>query len=343
MTAIKQSSKALLVGSSPLASVAEFFSTTTQTLSERLEQIPDGEIGFRNNFIAWQHPILPITIIKPRWGGQPSPESCARKYTLEDIKPTGYDDQAIASYATFRELSDSGKIPSNLRFQVSLPTPLNVVRGFVEDDRVCTQVDPLYEERMLQSLQRIQEHISASDLAIQWDLPTEMAVLEYERGGTQDKYWKPYFSPVKSGIFDRLTRLASAVSPDIRMGYHICYGDFGHVHFMQPADTGLMVDRANTIVQRIKPVHDVAYIHMPVPKARLDEAHYKPMVSLELHDPKLFLGVVHANDESGTRQRLETATAVYPNICGIATECGLGRTPPEEIGSVLKICASVAA
>ena len=45
--------------------------------------------------------------------------------------------------------------------------------------------------------------------------------------------------------------------------------------------------------QRIKPVHDVAYIHMPVPKARLDEAYYyKPMANLDLHDTKLFLGVV---------------------------------------------------
>jgi len=343
MAAPKQPSKVLLVGSSPLASAAAFFSTTAQALSERLEQIPDGEIGFRSNFIAWQHSILPITIIQPRWGGQPSPESCAKKYTLEDIKPTGYDDQAIASYATFCELRDSGKISSNLRFQVSLPTPLNVVRGFVEDDGVCAQVEPLYEERMLQSLQRIQENIPASDLAIQWDLPTEIAVLEYERGGTQDKYWKPYFSPVKTGIFDRLTRLASAVDPDVRMGYHICYGDFGHAHFVQPYDTELLVDMANTIVQRIKPVHNVAYIHMPVPKERLDEAYYKPMINLELQDTKLFLGVVHANDESGTRKRLETATAVYPGIYGIATECGLGRTPPEEIGSVLEICASVTA
>ena len=343
MAVPKQPSKVLLLGSSPLESAADFFSITAQTLPHRLDQIPDGETGSRSNFIAWQHPVLPITIIQPRWGGQPSPESCAKKYTLEDIKPTGYDDLAIASYKVFRELRDTGRIPSNVRFQVSLPTPLNVVRGFVEDDGVCAQVDPLYEERMLQSLQRIQENIPASDLAIQWDLPTEIAVLEYERGGTQDKYWTPYFSPVKSDIFDRLSRLASAVGPDVRMGYHICYGDFGHAHFVQPADTELMVYMANTIVQMIKSVHEVAYIHMPVPKDRIDEAYYQPMANLELQDTKLFLGVVHANDESGTRKRLETAMAVYPDIYGVSTECGLGRTLPEDISSVLEICASVTA
>lgn len=343
MTSQAKPSEVLLMGSGPLPSASDFFTTAIQALPKRLHRLPDGETGMRGNFIAWQHPNIPITIIQPRWGGQPSAESSAKKYTLEDIKPTGYDDQAIASYATFRELRDAGTIPKGVRFQVSLPTPLSVIRGFVEDDAVSAQVDPLYEERMLQALKHIQDSIPASDLAIQWDLPTEIAVLEYERGLTQDKYWKPYFSPVKDGIMDRLTRLASAVKPDVEMGYHICYGDMGHVHFVQPPDTELPVDLANTIVQKIGPIHPIAYVQMPVPKDRTDEAYFKPLKNLELKATKLFLGVVHANDESGTKKRLEAAQAVYPNISGVSTECGMGRTPAEELSSILEICASVTA
>lgn len=343
MASQNKPSEVILIGSGPLPSASDFFKTIGHALPKRLHRIPDGETGMRGNFIAWQHPNIPITIIQPRWGGQPSAESSAKQYTLEDIKPTGYDDQAIASYGIFKELRDAGTIPHSVRFQVSLPTPLSVIRGFVEDDGVCAQVDPLYQERLLQALQHIQEKIPACDLTIQFDLPTEIALLEHERGNTEDKYWKPYFSPVKSGIIERLVALAAAVKPDVEMGYHLCYGDMGHVHFVQPPDTELMVDMANTIVQKIGPSHRIAYVHMPVPKDRQDAAYFKPLTNLELHDTKLFLGVVHANDESGTKKRLEAAQAAFPNIAGVGTQCGMGRTPPEELNSILEICASVTA
>jgi len=331
----------LFVGSSPLASCSEFFSTVAKALPTSLQRIPDGETGPRSNFIAWQHSTIPIEIMQPRWGGQPSATSNAKKYKLQDIKPLGYDDQAIASYQIFATLRAGGTIPPYVRFQVSLPTPLNVVRGFVENDAVCAQIEPLYEERMLQCLRHIQDRIPASDLSIQWDLPTEIAVLEHERGKTDDKYWKPYFAPVKAGVLTRLTRLASAVDPGVQMGYHICYGDFNHVHFVYPPDMGLMVDLANAIATDIEPIHHVEYIHLPVPKDRADDAYYRPLESLHLSSTKLFLGLIHVHDREGTEKRLGAAHAVYPNIAGVATECGMGRTPLEDISSILEIAAGI--
>ena len=341
MPSLIKPSEVLLIGSGPLPSASDFFITVSSALHNRLHQIPDGETGPRGNFIAWQHPMFPISIVQPRWGGQPSAESAAKTYTLEDIKSTGYDDQAIASYATFRELKAVGTIPSEVRFQVSLPTPLSVVRGFVEDDGVCEQVAPLYEKRLLDSLYRLQQHIPPSELTIQWDLPAEIAALEYERGGTGDRYWKAYFSPVKAGILDRLERYAKAVSPDAEMGYHLCYGDFGHQHFVQPPNLEIPVELANAIIEKISPVHSVTYLHMPVPKDRVDEAYFLPLKNLKALDTKLFLGVVHPDDEAGTRKRLETAQAVHPSIAGVGTECGMGRTPSEHLGSILEICAAV--
>ncbi len=341
MTTQTKPLEVLLIGSSPVDSTSDFLTKTVRALPNQLRRIPDGEIGNRSNFVAWQWPIFPITIGQPRWGGQPSAESAAKQYTLEDIKPTGYDDQAIASYAIFCELRDSKTIPAGVRFQVALPSPLMVVRGFVDDDRVCAQVEPLYEQRLLSAIRRIQDSIPASDLTIQWDLPGEIAMLEYDRNRIQDKCWKPYFTPVKAGILDRLSRLAAAVDSGVEMGYHLCYGDLGHVHFVQPDDTGLMVELTNEILKTIRPVHQVAYIHMPVPKDRADEGYFKPMQKLELGDTKLYLGVVHANDESGTKKRLEAAKAVYPNIDGVASECGLGRTPREDFENVLETCASL--
>ena len=274
-------------------------------------------------------------------GEQPSAESRAKIYSLDDIKPTWYDDQAIALYAIFRALKAEGRLPPNLRFQVCLPTPLSVVRVFVEDDGVCAQVDPLYEQRIAQAIHNIQQQIPATELLIQWDLPTEIAVLEHELGHTDDRYWKPYFSPVKDGVFQRLVRLASLVSPDTEMGYHLCYGDFGHVHFVQPSDMSVSVDLANAIVEKISPLHQISYFHMPVPKERIDEKFFSPLNGLKLDGAKLFLGLVHAHDAQGTRERFDAARALYPEIAGVSTECGMGRTPRENVSSILEICASV--
>ena len=40
-----------------------------------------------------------------------------------EFRPLGYTSAALDSYADFKALKDAGKIPANVRFQVSLPTP----------------------------------------------------------------------------------------------------------------------------------------------------------------------------------------------------------------------------
>lgn len=339
MSLQSQPSKVLFLGSIPLSSASDVFTTLLGALPSSLHRVPDGETGDRDNFIAWQHPVFPIELVRPRLGGGPLPTPIAT-YSLSDLKPTGYDDRALASYKTFCELRTAGTIPSGVRFQVALPSPFSVVRGFIETN-YCSSIEPLYEERLLQALRRIQDSIPASDLSIQWDLPTEIAALESDQGRLADPCLKAYFSPVKAGLFDRLTRLTKAVDTDVQLGFHLCYGDFGHMHFVQPVNAKLLVEMANTIVRTLGPLHHVTYIHMPVPKDRVDEPYFKPMADLVLNDTQLFLGLVHANDEEGTKKKIEVAQKVYSKPFGVATECGLGRTPPGELESLLGIFASV--
>ena len=332
----------LLLGSSPLASAEDFFTKVSDCLCGALHQIPDGETGSRGNFIAWQHGNLPITIVQPRWGGQPSAASSAKTYSLDDIKSTGYDDHPSNSCHLFRQRKATGKIEPHVRFQVCLPSPLGVIRGFVEDDGVCAQVDPLYEQRILQSINRIQENIPADQISLQFDLPFEIAMMEYERGRIQDKYSKPYFSPVKAGITERLIRLAKVIDPKVEIGFHLCYGDFGHQHFVQPSDMGLLVDLANAIVVAVEPHHRITYFHMPVPHDRTDAEYFLPLKGLELRNAKLFLGVIHAHDEPGTKARLQAARKAFPDVAGISTECGMGRTPKEDFESILELSKHLA-
>ena len=143
---------------------------------------------------------------------------------------THYDDYALSSYATFCKLRAERIILPNVRFQVCLPTPIIVIAGHIHP-AFHGAVEPVYEVAILRALLRIQAEIPAHDLAIQWDMPGKIAFLE-------QVLLTPWFAPVKQGIADRLVRLAAAVSDGVELGFHLCYGDSGHQHFVEPKGHG---------------------------------------------------------------------------------------------------------
>lgn len=130
----------------------------------------------------------------------------------------------------------------------------------------------------------------------------------------------------KSGIIERLIRLSNAVPPEIELGFHLCYGNMGHKHFKEPADTSLLVEIANAIFLGVE--RPVDWIHMPVPIERDDDAYFQPLSALHLpNDCELFLGLVHIEDGLlGTKRRMETASR-YVSSFGIACECGMSNRP----------------
>ncbi|KOC16495.1 hypothetical protein AFLA70_261g001571 [Aspergillus flavus AF70] len=76
---------------------------------------------------------------------------------------------------------------------------------------------------------------------------------------------------------------------------------------------------------------------MPVPKDRDDSAYFEALSQLDVGgDVELYLGLVHANDTEGTRRRIRTAQSVVRRF-GVTTECGMGRTPTDELNSILQI------
>ena len=329
-----------LVGSLPLQSAEEVFIKAVQALPNRLHRIPDGETGHRYNFVQWQSFVFPPQVIGPLHRNGTPLESTDFECTLDHIKATKYDETAIESYRTFCELRDEGIIPWGVRFQVSVPTPINTTWAHV-DYAYRERVEPLYKERLMRDLRRLQEAIPARDLAIQIDVAIEFAYLEYERGRIQDPLFKPYFSSVKEGVLDRITDFASAVEQDVQLGFHLCYGDRQHEHFVQPEDAGLLVEIATGIAKRVEARRSIDWIHLPVPKDRLDAAYFEPLKMLDIGHAELFLGLVHSHDEDGTRWRLEAAQTFYPRSFGIATVCGMGRTPIEDIESNFIISRNV--
>lgn len=330
------------MGSIPLDTTEEVFTRLASALPGCLQSIPDGEPGERDFFVFWQHQSFPIEVrgpmVKQLLQEPPAAESFT--LTLDQVKPTRYDDHAIASYAKFCDFRDQGKIPAGVRFQVCLPGVINSIWATV-DPRYREQAHPFYEQRLLESLQRIQQEIPARDLAIQFDVAIEFAFMEYERGNLKNDMFKPYVSSAKEAALESAIRLSSHVDKEVHLGYHLCYGDIQHKHFVEPPDMSLMVEFGNELLQRVGPSHHIEWMHMPVPKDRTDTAYVQALA--ELNDVNLFLGLVHAHDEDGTKKRIAVAQSVYSKPFGIATECGMGRTPREELESILEISAALTA
>ena len=154
-----------------------------------------------------------------------------------------------------------------------------------------------------------------------------------------------HYEDVLTASTARIARLLGFVPMDIEAGIHLCYGDPGHKHIIEPADLSTCVAYANGIAQAsARPVN---FIHMPVPRDRSDAAYFAPLGALSLPaETDLYLGLVHFTDGAdGTAARLVAALASlagHVGSFGIATECGFGRRDPVTIPPLLGIHATVA-
>lgn len=172
MASLQKPTGVHLVGSVPLSSTEEVFRTVSAELPGRLLTIPDGETGDRYYFVRWQKFAFPEAILRSHLREDRSATIGGKHLTTADVQPTKYDEFAIQS---------EGVLSSNTKFQVSIPTPPNVINSRI-DPLYQVQVEPFYEERLLQALDGIQKHIPYNDLAIQVDCALEMAYMEYDRG-----------------------------------------------------------------------------------------------------------------------------------------------------------------
>jgi hypothetical protein len=333
-----------LVGSIGLDTVDDVFRTVGETLGPYLRRVPDGEVGGRKLWISWQYPLLRASVfLRPDPSGAIRPTNRFPLLTLADgVAPSdvrfgelGYAREARASYLDFVAARDSGTLPKGIRFQVCLPTPFAVVSSVVVP-AALPAVEAAYEKAMIAEVAALCRHIPHRDLAIQWDVCNEMVVWD---GQASDAV--PANVP-REDLIARMQRLCAAVPEDVELGLHLCYGDFGAKHFVEPKDAARMVEFANALVKAIP--HKLAYIHMPVPIERSDEAFHAPFRHLALGDTELFLGLVHAKDGvAGTKDRIAVAQRYAPTF-GIATECGMARARSEDaVRALLKIHADICA
>lgn len=327
-----------LTGSINVATVDDAFRLVGGRLQPGVTRVPDGEPGDRANWVLTQadhflnNPTLDVVDNKAR----------VRTGTPVSFGALDYHSVAVDSYARFSAARCDGVLAEDSRFLVSIPTPFNAVNSFVQFDSQV-EVAYAYEQALRRSVEALQESIPPGDLAIQWDLPTELATVE-------GWFLNPYggFEP----IFAATARLASWVYDGAELTFHLCYGDskFGASPFMGdppdeeaaarggrhilPRDASAIVTLANGLSRHV--TRRIDAIQAATVAAWNKRAHWQPLSGLALEaGTEIYLGLLHAEDGAeGARARAALAAEFLPRF-GISTECGLGRHSTEQLEAVL--------
>ena len=328
------------VGSIPLADAETVFRTLPAAIGPHLLRLPDGETGIRKSWIRFLQDVLaenpaierakdvpPFKFVQ--WDGK-----VVREIPRLRLKPgmtpeasafkTGYAEMAIASWGLFERLQKAGTIPPGVKFQVSIPTPIApTYNNMVPADR--PKLLPPLTQHFIGEVQQMAKAIPNDKLAIQWDVCQE--VLAWE--GYYDK------GPIdfRTEAIDVLTKIGDAVPAQIELGYHLCYGSPQDEHMVLPKDAGLMVEMTNAVTAGVK--RPIQFFHLPVIKARTDDAYFAPLEKLKLKpETELYLGLIHYNDAEGDAKRLAAARR-HVRVDGIGTECGMARGEPSRLPSML--------
>jgi hypothetical protein len=303
-----------------MASAQDVFEKVSAALGTRIKRLPDGETGKRADWITWLEPVFsehPAFQKSGEFFRVHASGTGRERYTLKpEIEPRAvhfpnlfYADIAKRSYVEFKRLKDAGKVPSDTKLQVDLVPAHSVIWLFLVD-ALHAQIDPIYNEALKREIDKIAAAIPHEELAIQFDVAS--AVFARLERNEVSSYGRTK-AEMQDTFTNILVELGNRVPADIDLLYHLCYGDSGHKHVVEPSDMKDMVEFANRVSRQIE--RPIQLIHMPVPRNRSDDAYFAPLRRLRLRPVSRF---------------------------SIATECGFGRRDPDTIPELLRIHAAIA-
>jgi hypothetical protein len=330
-----------LVGGVPLEA-REVFELAGAAFGSLAKRLPDGEK--KRGWLRPQAPIIGraagmipggtahyLHMTNQRY--RPAP---GQDLDAIDFGPLGYLAATLESYALFAAARAAGKIAPATRFQISVPTAFGVMGHCIDLDAV-RDVWPIYERQLFAEINAIAGQIPADDLAVQWDIAVEITQSLDNPNGSMREFGADELAASVARALDCL--------PDsVEGGIHLCYGDAGEdKHYVNPHDMGAMVAFHNAIAARAK--HAIAWVHMPVPKEREDEAYFAPLAALRLRpETELMLGLIHRLDGIAGARRKVAAARKFAPVFGVGTECGMGRYfSPETMQEVFALHRQAAA
>ena len=326
--------------------------TVMREISSRIprgvRRMTDGETGERNYWIMFQvqkfgaMPELQPAGMREVPGGDMPPMPLLRLaggVAAEDVRwpDLGYAAAYAGSYEIFRRLQDDGTIPSGVRFQLQYPTPLAPISAAIaaEDQE---QLGASYQAALFADLDRALARLPHEQVAVQWDVASEFAMLEGGFG---------FVNPVQLGqITPGLARCVDQVPGDVPVGMHLCYGDAGHQHFQDPPSLARQVQVANAITSAAR--RPVSWFSFTVPQAQRDSDYFAPLADLATGpETELYFALVPyypASQAAGTTARqvahIDThlaRSAAGSRDWGICTECGMGRVQADDVPTLLDL------
>jgi hypothetical protein len=329
----RANSDLLLVGSLPAESTEAAFRAGAELFGDMVFALPDGETGLRAAWVGYEREQLcrpnPDVVVVQETESPTGIPRHAYETPIFSLRPGVTElhwdtwpriDDAIASYAVFRELRDQGVIPAGLRFQVGLPFPESALNAFKADFAVdYPVVERGFEDLVARELQRLTTAIAPEDLAIQWDMAYEPQDIEGILAWTDGDAWERFAGPA--------TRLTPLIPEETLVGYHLCYGTFPEWPMYETQDLSVLVRMANHAVAESGRVVDWLHLAGPRYLRSEDKRFFAPLADLKPGGARVFLGIVLPLDGvSGLRRRRATA-GLFLDDFGVAMYCGFGRQP----------------
>lgn len=324
-------------------SVEDVFRHCANTVGQHVSMLPDGEIGDRYywiNYIARRtYATHPDLVTLSHHTVQDWKPKSYKDHWIFRVKPgvkeirfpkIGYADEAKRSYEIFRRLRALGTIPNGTRFAVALPSVASATRPFVGNSEHFEMLSRGYEEAITREIRQLSDAVPHRDLAIQWDVCTEVAAIEGVEG-----YALFGIEPMQL-YCETLGRVCRIIPDEVWLGLHICYGSLAQEpgtssdtgHFCEIKDLNVSVDMANRGIHAIS--RSVEWLQMSVQLSNgFEESYYEPLRRLDV-DARTYLGLIHLHDGlSGALRRITIARKYLPDF-GISTQCGWGRRPIEQ-------------
>ena len=316
-----------MVGGMPLADVEDVFRSLAEHLGPVLKRMPDGErMGWLAKVFqshAQNHSLREDGVAHLN-GQKPMavPTFClCDGESADDLElgPYGYAESAKRSYQAFKRLKESGVIPKDMRFQMTLAGPGTTVYPVKVDPE---QLLPSAAAALSREIADIVRDIPADELTIQLDVAMEAEHEEYIRSPESfDTPVHEQFDWTQAQMADAVAEVANGIPPEVELGFHIC--TIWHHDPAGGQDNVVVVDTINALVDRIS--RPITYFHIPIIPEHDRIEDYEPLRDLRLpQGTKLFLGLINLADGlAGAKRRIALAEQVVKDF-GVSFYCGLG-------------------
>jgi hypothetical protein len=327
-----------LNGSVNLADAETVMREALARIPQGLRRVPDGETGDRQQWILFQFLKFQEldALVLEQTEVDPSTYTTPKLMLRDGVDATGIDwpDLGYAgayqeSYATFEKLEQEGVVPPGVRFQVEYPTPLASIVGFIVP-RDQTTLLPSYEAALFADLDELLAAVPHDRVAVQWDVAVEFGMLEgLMEGGDQDF----------DAITDHLARCVDRVPAAVPVGLHLCYGDYGHRHFTDPASLEMQIRVIHVVNDKAS--RPVSWYSVTVPQHVAAPEFFAPLAGLRLPaDTEIYFALVPYHPEEQAAGTTEEQVRLVGRHLGarewgICTECGMGRVERDDVPAML--------